>query len=303
MKITKKNPFQDWTEYTLTNKHGLYISFLDYGGIITEIMVPDQHGKKENITLAYKDYKDYLENPNYFGAIIGRVAGRIQNGTFKLNGTRYYLDKNNGSHTLHGGLQGFHQVIWKTETFQHKEAVGVKLFHISPDQEGGFPGQITAEVTYTLTNKNQFRIDYKAVSTKDTVLTLTNHAYFNLSGDTKETIHQHHMTMPCSQFLPLNEELIPLGMAEDTSGTSFDFMEGNLIRTGINSDNPQNIIAGNGYDHYFLFNQEEEKRVTAHEPVSGRTLVMETTQPGLVFYTANNLEQGLNLKIVHQRNI
>jgi len=154
------------------------VSLLNFGGIITEILVPNQKGVLENVVLSYKNISDYEDNPNFFGAIIGRVAGRIQGANFTLNDETYSLESNEGSHQLHGGSNGFHQVVWDATTFQTANTVGVKLSHTSIDGNGGYPGNISTKVTYTLTNNNEFIIDYSAVTDKTTALTMTNHSLF-----------------------------------------------------------------------------------------------------------------------------
>src|SRR5690625_2031384 len=235
MKITKNSSVNNWIEYTLINKHGMKVSFLNYGGIITKIIVPDKDGKMENVVLAYRNYKDYEKNSAYFGAIIGRVAGRIENAVFEISGDKYKLKANDGKHHLHGGDHGFHHVVCKVDPFQTQESVGVKLFHTSADNEGGYPGCVDVVVTYTLTNNNQLIIDYDATSTKDTILTLTNHTYFNLTGDLKDTVENHLVTINSEKFIELNEELIPTGKLVHVTDTPFDFQNGRILKDGIES--------------------------------------------------------------------
>ena len=191
MKIEIEKTKNGWQHYKLTNDNGMRVSLLDFGGIITEIFVPNRNGVLENVVLSYKNISDYEQNPNFFGAIIGRVAGRIQDATFTLNDETYSLELNEGSHHLHGGPGGFHQVIWEAATFQTAHTVGVKLTHASEDGDGGYPGNLNTTVTYTLTNQNELIIDYSATTDKTTALTMTNHSYFNLSGNLAETIQNH----------------------------------------------------------------------------------------------------------------
>lgn len=295
MKIESKYILEKWQEFTLINDQGMSVSALDYGGIITKILAPDRNGNMENIVLRYKNYADYETNPNYFGALIGRVAGRIQYASFELNGKKYTLEKNDSDNHLHGGSTGFHQVIWNAEPFQTNDTAGLKLAHKSSDGEGRYPGNAAIEVTYTLNNDNQFIIDYSAVSDKTTPLTLTNHSYFNLSGNFKSTVHQHHVTMDSREFVELDEELIPTGRLIDVSGTSFDFRNGRLLEDGFKDNFKQNKIAGGGYDHNFIFDKMQEKDVIVYEKQSGRVLAINTDQPGMVMYTSNGLEEGLEL--------
>ncbi|WP_440897821.1 aldose epimerase family protein [Amphibacillus sp. Q70] len=287
---------QKWHEYTLVNDNGLSVSFLDFGGIITSLVTPDKNGTFENIVIGFKDYKDYLNNKNYFGSLIGRVAGRIGNSTFTLNGETYQLPANDGAHHLHGGAVGLNSVIWQVELIETATSSGAVLYHTSLDGEGGYPGTIKYKISYTLTNENEFIIDYEAFSNKDTVLTLTNHSYFNLSGNLKETILNHEVKMDASQFVELDEELIPTGRILPVAETVFDFTKGRKIADAIGSGDPQNVIAGDGYDHCFLFDHTKHENVVVTEPKSGRILTVKTDQPAMVMYTGNMLDDSLNLK-------
>jgi len=284
-----------WKKVTLTNNNGVVVSFLNYGGIITEILAPDKHGNLENIVLAYQDYNQYISNPGFLGALIGRVAGRISGASFELDGKTYHLEANEGEHTLHGGPNGFNQVLWDVETFEFNNEVYARLTYTSPDGEGGFPGNVEAVVTYTLNNDNQFIINYVTNADQKTPVTLTNHAYFNLSGNAKSTLHQHEVTLDSSQFVELDGELIPTGKILDVEGTVFDFRKGRLLKDGFNPDAIQNRIVGDGYDHYFLFDQERDVQAIVKEKTSGRILTVKTSQPGVVMYTSNNLDEGLEL--------
>lgn len=295
MKIESNRLENGWKEFNLINDNGMSVSILNYGGIITKIMVPDKAGKVENIVLGYEDYRDYKKDSNFFGAIIGRVAGRIQGASFNLGGNTYSLEMNEGDHHLHSGTNGFHRVIWEAMPFHTEELVGLKLKHTSVHNEGGFPGTVNVAVTYTLNSDNQFNIEYEAVSDHDTILTLTNHTYFNLSGNLKQSIHQHEVTMDSNLFAELDKELIPTGNKLEVLGSSFDFREGRKLVDGIENGNLQNKIVGNGFDHYFIFNQEKEENAVIYEESSGRLLKIKTDQPGMVMYTSNNLEEGLKL--------
>lgn len=290
MHINSKNIHKNWIEYTLTNDKGISISLLDFGGIITKIMTPNQNGTFENIVLGYQHYENYEQNPHFFGAIIGRVAGRIKNATFTIDGNTYYVNSHEGKHHLHGGDSGFHKVIWDAKPFQHKDNVGVLLSHVSPDGEAGYPGKVRVSVTYTLTNSNELIIDYEALSNKKTPLTLTNHTYFNLTGNSKSTVENHFITLDSNQFIELDSELIPTGNILDVAKTPFDFRVGGKILAGFTSTHPQNILASNGYDHYFIFNDNKGTKVKIYEETSGRILSVKTNQPGVVFYTGNGLD-------------
>lgn len=297
MRIDTKDILGKWKEYTLFNDPGMTVSVLDFGGIITKIMVPDRNGNFENVVLGFKNYIDYEQNnSNYFGAIIGRVAGRIENASFKLNDQTYHVEANEGHHQLHGGSEGFHQVIWSATPFQTNGAVGLKLTHRGFDGEGGYPGNIDITVTYTLTNDNQLILEYSATSDQTTALTLTNHSYFNLSGNLKNTIKNHHVTIDSERFVELNQDLIPTGRLINADGTSFDFRGGRLLKDGFEDDSIQNKVAGKGYDHYFVFDHQLENNAVVQDNSSGRIMTMKTNQPGIVMYTFNTLINGLELK-------
>jgi len=295
MHIETKEVLGKWKEYTLTNDHDMTVSVLNFGGIITKILVPDRNGYIENIVLGYKEYNDYEENPNYFGAIIGPVAGRIKAASFDLDNKTFNLAANDGDNHLHGGPDGFHQVIWEVNSFKDQNSVGLILTYKSTDGEAGFPGNVGIKVTYTLTNENQLILDYIATSDEKTLLTLTNHTYFNLSGDLKTTVKEHTLYMDSSEFVELDEQLIPTSRKLNGEGTPFDFRDEQIIGDGLNDNYEQNKIVGNGYDHYFIFAKNSDHQVVVKEPVQGRMMTVKTTQPGMVLYTANGLSEGLPL--------
>lgn len=295
MQIDTKDILNKWKQYTLTNDQGMKVRLLNFGGIITEIIVPNKDGVMENVVLGYKNYEDYENNPNFFGAIVGRIAGRIQDASFTIKDKTYTLEANEGVHHLHGGSSGFHQVIWETGFFQTDDTVGVKLTHTSPDAEGGYPGNVDITVTYTLTNKNELILDYSGSTDKDTALTLTNHSYFNLSGNLANTIRQHHVSIDSSKFVELDQDLIPTGEILNVANTPFDFRNGRKIADGIESTSTQNIIADHGYDHYFMFDQQKQENLIVKDDHSGRVLKMNTNQPGMVMYSGNGLTNDLDL--------
>ena len=295
---TKTIEVQDnqWKEFTLINDNGMSVSILDFGGIITQIWTPDRNGTLENVVIGFKNYQDYLENPGYFGALIGRVAGRVANSQFELDGKAFQLPANEGKNHLHGGEPGFHHVCWRVTPFQNKHKVGLTLTHTSPDGENGYPGNLEMTVSYTLTNDNALAITYQGFSDHKTVLTSTNHTYFNLSGNLKSDIQQHEVTLDSSQFVELDEQLIPTGNILDVGDTTYDFRNGRFIRDGVQSEDKQNIVAGNGYDHYFIFDHSQKISAMVRDSESGRQLTVVTDQPGVVMYTSNNLDKGLQLR-------
>lgn len=295
MKIELKELKNGWKEYSLVNNNGMAVSILNYGGIITKILVPDKNGIVENVVLGYQDYSDYENDSNFFGAMIGPVAGRIEGAAFELEGRKYKLENNEGKHHLHGGTKGFDKVLWKTESFQTKDVVGLKLIHSSPHNENGYPGNVKVTITYKLKYDNELEMEYEAISDCSTPLTLANHTYFNLSGNLNQTIQQHQVTMNSNYFLELDKELIPTGNILNVNNTPFDFTKGRKLADGIENGNSQNEVVGKGYDHYFIFNGGEKGNIGVFEESSRRALKIETDQPGMVMYTANNLNEGFKL--------
>ncbi|MCL9969933.1 galactose mutarotase [Anoxybacillus kestanbolensis] len=282
--------------FTLANDHGMKITCLNYGCIITSIIVPDKNGNGENVVLAFDDFTSYSINRPYLGVVIGRVAGRIKNSCFELNGKTYKLCANENKNHLHGGEKGFHHVIWQAAAFSKKEEVGVRFSHRSVDGEEGYPGNVDVQVTYTLNNQNEFIISYHAISDQDTPLTLTNHTYFNLSGNVKRDILQHELKIKSDHFLPLDHELIPTGEIKDVAGTLFDLRQGKVLKEVIDSTDPQIVLVGQGYDHPFVLNAHHDEEIVLCDRESGRTLIVETDEPAVIVYTGNHLpnEETIN---------
>ncbi|MFC7321721.1 aldose epimerase family protein [Halobacillus campisalis] len=295
MEIKEKLLSNGWKKFTFSNNKGITISVLDYGGIITEINVPDHKGTIENVVLSYKDYDSYINDPNYFGALIGRVAGRVEGASFSLNGKEYTLDANDGDNSLHGGKQGFNKKIWEASPFQSSTDAGVVFTCESPHLEGGYPGSVSIKVTYQLNDQNQFIVDYQAISDQDTPITLTNHSYFNLSGNAKRPICDHKMKIASDRFVELDEHLIPTGNINSNQDTPFDLRNETTLKSPLGSDHSQIQLAGNGYDHYFIFKETGEEQVTLRDEDSGRVLKVHTTQPGMVLYTGNGLGDEFQL--------
>jgi aldose 1-epimerase len=293
MNIETKNLTNNWIEYTLTNRNNISVSILNYGATITNFLVPNREGILENIVLKYTDYTNYIENPLFLGSIIGRVAGRIRLSQLEINGKTYQLEQNEGKHHLHGGSSGLHHHLWVGETFQTQNSIGVKLQTTLREIEDFYPGDVNVTVIYTLTNENQLMIEYFGEAEKTTPLILTNHTYFNLSGNVKQTVHQHKVTFDAKGFLELDNELIPTGKLVEVNQTPFDFSNGRKLVDGIESNHVQNILVGNGYDHYFLFDQN--KMISVEEELSGHKLIIETNQPGMVMYTGNHLGSSIIL--------
>lgn len=273
--------------YTLENDLGMKLTCLNLGCIVTEIITPDQNGNLENVVLGFDNVEDYLKNKSYFGAIVGRVAGRISRSEFELNGKNYQLNANEGLNHLHGGLKGLNERLWETNLINEDDYVGVQFTYRSKDGEEGYPGNLDISVTYSLNNKNEWTASYTGTTDMATLLNMTNHSYFNLTGNLKNTIVNHQLKINSSQFLELKDELLPTGELLDVSGTVFDFRNGRPVIEGIVSQHPQNLLAGKGYDHPFVLDHNEIELAC---PDSGRVLNIVTDQPCVVFYSGNQLD-------------
>jgi len=274
---------------TLTNKAGNIIKLTNYGAKINWIEVPDKSGKKENITFGYDNFEATQKGDMSFGSVVGRYANRIAKGKFSLDGVGYTLPINNGPNTLHGGPSGWHSVVWNTEVLKDTQYPSVKFTYVSPDMEQGFPGTVNAEVIYTWTDKNEIIMDYKCTTDKETVVNITNHAYFNLHGAGNGDILDHVLTLKASSFTPVDSVMIPTGEIRKVAGTPFDFTTPHVIGERIGEKYDQ-LILGKGYDHNFLLDHNGDVDVTVYEPVSGRVLEVITDQPGMQFYSGNFLD-------------
>jgi len=277
--------------YMLTNAQGMIAKIITFGGIVTELHVPDRRGIMADVVLGCPDLKTYEAGHPHFGAITGRVANRIANAGFTLDGHEYKLAANNGLHTLHGGKKGFDKYVWHAEPVDARHGAAIRLTRTSPDGEENFPGNLKVAVTYTLTDKDELRIDYEATTDKTTLVNLTNHSYFNLAGhDPGEsgTILDQEMMIAADQFTPGDKTLIPTGKIESVKGTPFDFTKPALI--GARFKELQDMPVG--YDVNYVLNAHgklSELAARARDPKSGRILEMYTTEPGVQFYTSNSL--------------
>jgi aldose 1-epimerase len=262
------------------------------------LKVPDSKGALGDIVLGFDSLDGYLADNPFFGALVGRYGNRIAKGHFTLDGKEYTLPINNGANALHGGLKGFDKHIWTAKPGQGKDGQTLELTYVSKDGEEGYPGTLTATVTYTLTNANELRIHYQATTDKPTVLNLTNHSYFNLAGAGNGDILGHELMLNADKFTPVDKGLIPTGELRPVDGTPFDFRKATAIGARINADDEQ-IKLGGGYDHNFVLNgQAGTMRLAARatEPKSGRVLEVSTTEPGVQFYTGNFLDGTLHGK-------
>ncbi|MDP5140477.1 MAG: galactose mutarotase [Spirosomaceae bacterium] len=284
--------------YTLKNTNGMTVKITNYGGTIVSWTAPDSAGNYEDIVLGMDDLKGYLDGVPYFGALIGRYGNRIAKGKFKIDGEEYNVPVNNGENALHGGIKGFDKVVW-TATPLEGEEVGLKLNYISNDGEEGYPGKLSVEVIYTLQNDNSLKIDYQATTDKPTVVNLTNHTYFNLTGNVKRDVLEHEVMIAADRFLPVDKGLIPTGELRSVKGTPFDFTELKSIGERINDTTNTQIILGGGYDHAWVFTDESNKLKSVAkvvDPSSKRTLEVLTTEPAVQFYTGNFLDGTLTGK-------
>jgi aldose 1-epimerase len=279
--------------YRLTNASGMSADIATVGGVIVRLSVPDRDGHLADVTLGYDNVNDYLRKGPFFGALVGRHANRIENAEFELNGVMYKLAKNDGNNHLHGGLIGFDKVLWDANVVP---AAGggeaLELTYRSQDGEEGYPGNLDVKVTYTLTDAGDLVIDYEAVSDQDTVVNLTNHAYFNLAGHDAGYIGEHEMMIVADEFTPVNAECVPNGDIRKAAGTPMDFTRLTPIGPGLESGDEQ-IANGGGYDHNWVLKGSGTAPVKAaevYEPTTGRVMEVFTTKPGVQFYSGNFLD-------------
>ncbi len=290
MKITKSkfgdlDDQQEVMLFSLENDNGILVKITNYGGIITHIYTPDKNGKNDDVVLGFDEFEKYTGEHPYFGAIVGRFANRIAGGKFELNGKLYKLAVNNGPNHLHGGIEGFDKKLWTAWTEKKEGEVILKLAYESEHMEEGYPGNLMVEVSYSLNNKNELIIDYKAESDQDTIINLTNHSYFNLNIK-NGNILDHDLQMDCSGYTPVDDSSIPKGGVKEVKGTAYDFTEMKKIRKDF-------AKLENGYDHNFVIDKKEDEFkwfARVREKESGRVMEVGTSQPGVQFYTANFLD-------------
>lgn len=275
------------TEYTLTNASGMKASIINYGGIVTKLMVPDRNGNMGDVILGFESLDGYLQkNEPYFGALVGRYANRIANAKFTLDGKTYTLAANDHGNSLHGGTKGFDKVIWTAEKVGDSS---LKLTYQSKDGEEGYPGNFTAQVIYTLEQSNALKIDYTATTDKATPVNLTNHCYFNLSAGKDSTILNQQLELNANNYTPVNDKLIPTGRINNVKGTPMDFTVSKNIGRDID------LVKG-GFDHNWILNRSGnglEKAATVYDSASGRFMEVLTTEPGIQFYSGNFLDGTL----------
>ncbi|MEM9017448.1 MAG: aldose epimerase family protein [Verrucomicrobiota bacterium] len=283
--------------FTLTNQDGLEAKVTEYGAILVSMKVPDSSGSFADVTHGYDTLEGWLTNTSYFGATVGRFGNRIAHGKFSLDGKEYTLVTNNDPGGipchLHGGTKGFDKVLWTGEGFESEGARGVKLTYVSPDGEEGYPGELTVEVTYTLTDNNELKWEAKATTDAPTVLNIVHHSYWNLSGDPSTSINDHELTLYADHYLATNAGLIPTGEKASVAGTPMDFTTAHLIGARVEEDF-EALKLGGGYDHAWVLNGTEgnglTKAATLADPETGRIMEIETNQPAIQFYGGNFLD-------------
>ena len=282
---------QPVTVFTLTNRQGMQVKVLDFGAIISAIQVPDRDGTVADVVLGFERLEPYLANSAFLGAVIGRYGNRIAEGRFLLDGKDYQLAVNNAPNHLHGGNQGFHQVMWRAAPFTKDDAVGITFTRSSPDGEDGYPGKLDVTLTYELDDDNALSLRYHAVTDQATPINLTNHSYFNLAG--QGTILGHEVMIDADRYLPVDAGSIPTGELAEVAGTPFDLRQSTVIGDSIDLPHEQ-LRIGRGYDHNFVLNQKPGHRLSlaamVRDPVSGRVMQVYTQEPGVQFYSGNFLD-------------
>jgi len=296
--MIEKQPFgkvgdADITLYTLSNSNGFSVDIMNYGATIVAIHAPDKSGTMGDVVLGYDSLSGYLQRGNpYFGAIVGRYANRIAKAQFVLDGQTYQLSANNNGNTLHGGVKGFDKVVWTAQEGKSDTGATLTLTYLSKDQEEGYPGNLSVEVIYTITNDNELTLDYKATTDKTTPINLSSHAYFNLSAGQNPTILEHELMLNADRYTPVNAQLIPTGKIDPVSGGPMDFTSAKPIGRDIAQ------VEG-GYDHNFVLKKSGNDltlAATLYDPGSGRFMEMFTTEPAVQFYSGNFLNGSLQNK-------
>ncbi len=274
--------------YVMTNKNGMVAKVMTWGALLTELHVPDRDGKPGNVVLGFDNFARYESGHPFFGAIAGRVANRIAKGKYTIDGKEYSAFINNGPNSLHGGKEGFDKKVWTADTKQSFEGPALILTYISPDGEEGYPGTLKTTVTYTLTDKNELKIDYLATTDKPTIVNLTNHSYFNLGGAGSGTMLNHLLTINADNYTPTDAGLIPTGQIAPVAGTPLDFRSPKPIGRDIGK------LDIGGYDHNFVLNKPAQGELTlaakVSEPTTGRAMECWTTEPGMQLYSAIHLD-------------
>ncbi|WAL98920.1 aldose epimerase family protein [Streptomyces sp. Je 1-369] len=275
---------------------GTRLKVLSYGGIVQSLELPDRRGRYTNVSLGHDTVEAYVAGDTFFGALIGRYGNRVARGRFTLDGTTHQLSVNDGENSLHGGSKGFNTRVWDVEPFTGPSGVGLVLRYVSVDGEMGYPGTLRVKVTYTLTPRGHWRIDYAATTDRATVVNLTNHTYYNLAGEGGGGIYDHELSLAARRFTPTDAGLIPTGELAPVAGTPFDFRHAKTVGEDIRVAHPQ-LVGAKGYDHNWVLDKGLTRRpehfATLRDPDSGRTMRIATTEPGVQFYSGNFLDGTL----------
>lgn len=278
--------------FTMKHPDGSVVQITNFGAAVVAVKVPDKEGTIEDVVLGFDNLSDYENIRAFYGAIVGRYGNRIDHGRFTLNGTEYKLAVNDGDNHLHGGIKGFDRVLWQVDDYHARDAAVLKLSYLSEDGEEGYPGNLQVRVTYSFDQDRALRIDYRITCDKPTVKNITNHAYFNLSGNLKDDILGHELMLNADQYLPVVKGLIPTGEFRPVAGTVMDFRQPHPIGARIDDDDQQ-LKFGLGYDHNWILNKERDSLSlagTVFEPTSGRLMEIYTTEPGIQFYSGNFMD-------------
>ena len=282
---------------SLTNRAGIRLEALTYGGIITSLLVPDRDGTLGDIVLGFDTAAPYAGDPPppYFGAIIGRYANRIAHGRFSLDGHVYELPTNDGPNQLHGGPRGFDKRVWQSETRKVPGAETIRFSRVSPDGEEGYPGTVDVRVTYTLRDSNELVVEYRATTDCATPINLTQHSYFNLTAGASGDVLGHEVMIDADRFTPIDGAMIPTGACAAVRATPFDFCKAVAVGTRLDAKDEQLARAG-GYDHNWVLNHTGEgvaRAARVRDPASGRVIEIWTTEPGVQFYSGNHLDGSI----------
>ena len=282
-------------QYWLENRQGYQLAVTEYGATITHLVMPDQSGQMANVVIGYDTLADFVKQQAYFGATVGRVAGRIGQGAFTLDGHDYQAPINNGANTNHGGPNSFESQIWQSSVVEKDDAISVVFTLTSPDGENGFPGNLAVTTTYTLNEADEWLIDYQATTDKTTLFNPTCHVYLNLTGDFDQFVGQHTLQIDSDRFGAIQPDGLPTGELVPVAGSAFDLRQPRALQAAFDSENTQTKLVG-GFDHPFLLNQTPGKAdAILRDPESGRSITIDTEGTAIVIYTANGFGDEPNL--------
>ncbi|MDQ3442726.1 MAG: galactose mutarotase [Chloroflexota bacterium] len=285
--------------FVLSSTEGASVAILSFGAVIQELWIPGRDGERANVVLGFAGIDGYVAKNPHFGSVLGRLANRLRGACFELDGTTYNVTTNKPPHSAHGGARPFDRYVWSPEIMEVEGATGVRLTHISPDGDEGYPGELTASVTYSLTSENALRLDYHATTTAPTVVNLTNHSYFNLAGEGSGTVEDHLLQLDCDQFTMTDPDQIPTGQLGTVESTGLDFRTARRVGDALRDASDPEIRTARGVDHNFVVNRPMPDDATLRraawlmDPASGRVMETWTTEPGVQVYTGNSLDGSL----------